>query len=432
MAIAENRISDNWDRRGPARAVVRVQKAVDLNLTVHTIMTVEELRAHGPELQALLARTVHANVPFLMHEWLTAWWQHFAMVSRLSSDALSAFAVRNAQGELVGFLPMMLTQRPSFGPVRTRALRFLGADPNISELRLAIVADDVASEVGRTVGRHLRSIEGWDWIQWEGLVRDSPFAAALESELGLEWGAERASFILRLPGTWEEFRRRQTRHVKKSIRHCYNSLQRDGLQAQLTIAETPESLRDALPTFFRLHKLRADAKGMVLHPDAFQTPASQSFLADMMTRLAEAGVGKIFLLSVGDQVVACRIAFRLPDCVYLYYSGFDPKWRDYAVMTTTVAEIIKYAINEGISTVHLSTGRDSSKTRWCPEETLFHEAFTVRATAFSRLALRLYKLARNGWAGDIVRPLKVFLGIVLADYGWGAAAVLSSSSPSYL
>jgi CelD/BcsL family acetyltransferase involved in cellulose biosynthesis len=200
----------------------------------------------------------------------------------------------------------------------------------------------------------------------------------------------------------------------------------------LTIAETPESVRAALPTFFRLHKLRADAKGMVPHPDTFQTPASQNFLADAMTSLAEAGVGKIFLLSVGDQVVACRIVFRLPDCVYLYYSGYDPKWRDYAVMTTTVAEIIKYAINEGISTVHLSTGRDSSKTRWCPEETLFHEAFTVRATAFSRLALRVYRLTRKAWAGETVRPLKVLLGVILADYSWGAAVALSSSSPCCL
>jgi CelD/BcsL family acetyltransferase involved in cellulose biosynthesis len=370
-------------------------------------MTIEGLRALGPELSTLLARTGHGNLPFLLHDWLIVWWRHFAIAGRLSSDALSAFVVRDKQGELVGFLPMMLTQRPSFGPVRTRALRFLGADPNISELRLAIVADDMASQVGRAVGRHLRSTDGWDWIQWTGLIRDSPFAAALESELGLEWGAELPTYVLRLHGTWEEFRRRQTRHVKKSIRHCYHSLERDGLQAELTIAETPESVQAALPTFFRLHKLRAQAKDMVPHPDTFEAPASRSFLAEVMTKLAGAGVGKIFMLLVGDQVVACRVVFRLPDCVYLYYSGYDPAWSKYSVMTTTVTEVIKYAFDEGISTVHLSTGRDSSKTRWCPEEILFHEAFAVRPTTSSRLALRVFKLLRKGRAGDIVRQLKV-------------------------
>jgi CelD/BcsL family acetyltransferase involved in cellulose biosynthesis len=366
-----------------------------LSLTVQKIKTTEELRALGPELRSLLARMSHGNLPFLLPDWLIVWWRHFAIAGRLASNELSAFVVRDEQGEMVGFLPMMLTERPAFGPVRTRSLRFLGADPNISELRLAIVADDKATQVGRAVARHLRSTEGWDWIQWTGLVRDSPFASALELELGLEWGTELPSYILHLSGNWEEFRRRQTRHVKKSITHCYRSLERDGLKAELTIAETPETVQAALPTFFRLHKLRADAKNMVPHSDTFNTPPSRSFLADVMTRLAAAGVGKIFMLSVGDQVVACRVVFRLPDCVYLYYSGFNPEWSKYSVMTTTVTEIIKYAIDEGISTVHLSTGRDSSKIRWCPEEILFHEAFAVRPTAFSRLALRAYKMGRR-------------------------------------
>jgi CelD/BcsL family acetyltransferase involved in cellulose biosynthesis len=375
-------------------------------------MTVEELRAIGPELDALRARTGHGNLPFLLHDWLVVWWRHFAHCGRLSTDSLSAFVVRDTGGELVGFLPMMLTQRPSFGPVRARTLRFLGADPNISELRPAIVADDVALAVGRAVGRHLRSTDGWDWIQWAGLVRDSPFATALESELGLEWGAELPTYVLRVHGPWEEFRRRQTRHVKKSIRHCYHSLERDGLQAVLTIAETPESVQAALPTFFRLHTLRAHAKDMVPHPDTFESPASRSFLTDVMTKLAGSGVGKIFMLSVEDQVVACRVVFRLPDCVYLYYSGYEPAWSKYSVMTTTVTEIIKYAIDEGISTVHLSTGRDSSKTRWCPEETLFWQAVTVRPTAFSRSALSAYGLARRIWIGGMLRHLKILVPLV--------------------
>jgi CelD/BcsL family acetyltransferase involved in cellulose biosynthesis len=370
-------------------------------------MTVEGLGAIGPELHALLARTGHGNLPFLQHEWLSEWWRHFAHSGRLSSDSLSAFVVRDTGGDLVGFLPMMLTQRPSFGPVRTRTLRFLGADPNISELRLAIVADDVALAVGHAVGRHLRSVEGWDWIHWTGLVRDSPFAKALESELALEWGTELPAYILQLPDTWEEFRRSQARNAKNSLRQCYNSLERDSLRAVLTVAETPDSVGEALQTFFRLHKLRAQLNNVAPHPDAFQTSLSRRFLADAMIKLSRVGVAKIFMLSVQDQVVACRIAFRLPDCLYLYYSGYDPAWSKYSVMTTTFAEIIKYAINQGISTVHLSTGRDRAKTRWRPEETLFYEAVTVRPTAFSRSALSAYRLARKLLIRGILRHLKV-------------------------
>ena len=102
--------------------------------------------------------------------------------------------------------------------------------------------------------------------------------------------------------------------------------------------------------------------------------------------------------------MASRVAFQLPECLYLYHSGYDPAWRKYAVATRIVADAIKYAMASGIPRVHLSMGMDESNTRWAPETPLFHRAVYVKPQLSSRVALGLYSWARTG-ALDRVRSV---------------------------
>ena len=95
---------------------------------------------------------------------------------------------------------------------------------------------------------------------------------------------------------------------------------------------------------------------------------------DVFQALAEMGIARVFSLKIAGQVVACRLGFQCGDSLYLYYSGFDPAWGKYSVMTTTVAEAVKYAIAAGLKTVNLSPGLDVSKTRWGPTELIYREA----------------------------------------------------------
>jgi len=62
----------------------------------------------------------------------------------------------------------------------------------------------------------------------------------------------------------------------------------------------------------------------------------------------------VFQLRIADAVVASRIGFVIGDGLYLYPSGFDPAWGRYSVMTTMMAEALRYAIASGLRTVNLS------------------------------------------------------------------------------
>ena len=101
---------------------------------------------------------------------------------------------------------------------------------------------------------------------------------------------------------------------------------------------------------------------------------------------AERGELRIFELEIGGAAVASRIAFLLGSDLYVYYTGYDPAWKTYSVMTVLVTEIIKWAFAHGVERINLSTGRDQSKMRWKPREVLFRDAVQVSPTVRARAA----------------------------------------------
>jgi CelD/BcsL family acetyltransferase involved in cellulose biosynthesis len=363
-------------------------------LDIRTITHLDALFELRPEWAALLERTQN-DLPFLLPEWTTTWWEAFRQNQPLILDSLRVKVVRDGAGTLLALVPFMLTERPRFGPLRVRTLGLLGADQFVSELRAPIVDPGRAREVARALAAHLHEDGEWDWIMWEGLDRGSAFAEALDETMGLRWGDAVTGNVLTLAPSWEEFRHGLKRNIRESLRRCYNSLKREGLTARLVVAETAPDVEKALATFFELHTARAEQTGTVKHPDRFAPGARRRFLERVCARLAERGVSRVLTLMVGDIPVASRVAFVLPGCLYLYYSGYDPAWSRYSVATTLVAEAIQYAIALGLPRVHLSMGVDVSKSRWGPAAPVHHRATCVRPRISSRAAHEIYSWARG-------------------------------------
>ena len=219
----------------------------------------------------------------------------------------------------------------------------------------------------RAVRDGLARVHDWDWIHWSGLSNE--FADALKGGSALRWESPLSYFVLDLPPSWEELRSRLKRNIRESLRHCYNSLKRDGHRSSFRCSKM-------LPVYGRLDRY------LVLHtmrkrPERYACgyscrPLRKSKLPEVYLaicdRLAARGAVRLFALKIGGQIVAMRLGFVVDDSLYLYYSGYDPTWARYGVMTTTVAEALKYAIARGFKTVNLSPGREISKVRWGPRQ----------------------------------------------------------------
>ncbi len=212
----------------------------------------------------------------------------------------------------------------------------------------------------------------------------------------MQWLAPLSDFVLDMAPSWEEFRRGLKRNIRESLRHCYNSLKRDGLDYELQVIDSAPEVRPNVERFVELHVMRANLAATVPHPNRFASRISRDFLYEVCERLSKSGALRLFRLNIDSHIVAMRIGIAVGDSLYLYYSGYDPAWARYAVMTTTVAEAIKYAIAHGFKTVNLSPTKEVSKTRWSPREVEFQSAYQQGARLRSRLARRAYVKARSG------------------------------------
>jgi CelD/BcsL family acetyltransferase involved in cellulose biosynthesis len=370
------------------------------SLTVDTVRTTEGLLGLRNEWMALEERA-QVQLPFRTFAWNAAWWNTLREDKLAVRDSLELRTVRDAfTGKLIGIAPLLLSTMPSRGPLRARELQFFGADPNITEVRGVVCAAADETEVLAALRRDLlQHAEAWDWIAWEGI-------SATEGEdppEGLHWRGETPNYMLRLGTSWNVLRSRASRNLKESLRKCYNSLKRDSLSYELRTASTWAEIEPELTLFFRLHAARATAQSQ--HADVFQAAKSRAFLREVAYSFAQRGQMRVFVLHVGQDKVAIRLGFALGGSLYLYYSGFDPAFSRYSVMTTCLAETIQYAIDQGFSWVDLSTGTDVSKTRWRPERVLYRSAEQVSPNLRSQMVHDGYGLARRAVEASRLGPV---------------------------
>jgi CelD/BcsL family acetyltransferase involved in cellulose biosynthesis len=359
-------------------------------LAVELVTTYADLLALAPEYERM-QRLSGNTLPFALHEWHCTWCRHFLCDDARVSAQPMIFVARDAAGSCAGIVPMIMTRRV-IGPVECRTLDLLGPDPGITEIRIALVEPGRERDVAQAVLRRLAADRGWDWVQWSGL--DGSFGQALAAAAELSWGAPTLDPVLDLPASWEQFRAGLKRNIRESLRHGYNSLKREGHAFELRVVEEPAAVAAALACFFDLHSARAQGSTGATHRDYFRSQPLREFLVDACVQLAQRNSVCIFQLWIGQAVVATRIGFVVGNSLYLYYSGFDPRWARFGVMTTTLAEAIKYSIGRGLSTVNLSPGSDPSKTRWGPRYVEFGSAVQVARSLKSRLAYALYRRAR--------------------------------------
>jgi CelD/BcsL family acetyltransferase involved in cellulose biosynthesis len=366
------------------------------SLTVEKVETLEAMQRLEREWRSLEVSS-RCGLPFLTWDWCVGWWKHLREDKLGIRDTLFVRALRGGAGDLVAVAPLMITRRPAVGPFCIRHLQFFGADPNITEVRGVLSSADRQAEAHRTLLEYLREISGeWDTLTLSGVPKEG---AMSELVTGLypnaEWTKETPDFVLTMAPTWDEFKGKLSRNIKESLRKCYNSLKRDGHEFSLEVATARSEVAVALDRFFFLHQARADLSGTITHRNVFDASMARRFLVDVCERFADRGALRIFSLKIGDRTAAMRIGFVLGDSLYLYYSGYHPDFAKYSVMTTAVAEAIKYAIEHRFVTVNLSTGNDVSKTRWSPDEFVFRQASIVSPSRRGELTHELYLRARK-------------------------------------
>jgi hypothetical protein len=179
--------------------------------------------------------------------------------------------MRTERGQLVAIAPLLVSRRPSIGPLCIRQLQFFGADPNITEVRGLLALPEWRSEAYRALLRHVRE----EYVHWDSLVLSGIPSDLEDADLAgfaeFEWTGQTRNYLLPLPESWATLRAALPRNIKESLRKCYNSLKRDGRKFRLDIVEHADDVAEALERFFQFHAARARLTDTVCHGDVFDT-----------------------------------------------------------------------------------------------------------------------------------------------------------------
>lgn len=363
-----------------------------MKLLIERLSGVEALADVTVEWESLDAQ-IFPRTPFTSPLWIGLWWHHLRRQRLMLRDEFFCHTVRDANSCLIAIVPLMMTLIPGFGPLRMRVVQFLGADPSITELRGVICRPEHQDKVIQALLPYFRQRHAeWDLFKWSGIRDDAWACNTLQSRDDFIADRELPDYVLELPDSWVKLRSCISANMRKNVRKAYEFLERDGYSFVFRAVERPKDVQATLDRFFTLHAARAGVTDMINHPNKFAQPRNRAFLTDYVHRMAERGHLRIFELEIGGTVIASRLAFVFGRELYLYFSGYDPSWRKYSVMTLLVTEIIKWAIEHGLQHINLSTGKDQSKQRWKPSEIVFRDAVLISPSARGRCVFLIHEV----------------------------------------
>lgn len=154
---------------------------------------------------------------------------------------------------------------------------------------------------------------------------------------------------LNLPTTWTDY----LKYLKSKHRHELRRKMRRAAGIELHTASV-----DHLDVFLEL-MARSD-----IEKKKFLTPEIQMFIKGIVTSFAHENWLHMRYACLGKTPVAALLSFKKADRIYLYNSGYDPRYMDLSPGIVSIALDIKHAIQDGSTYYDFLRGKEIYKLRF--------------------------------------------------------------------
>ena len=308
------------------------------------LTSARELRELEPEWWALWEAS--GATPFQSPAWMIAWWTH------LGEGELHVITVRDG-GELVAVVPL-------FAPARRggRALSMIGASSTDYHdlLASARFADAARRELASWLGHQT----WWERLEVAALRDDAHLLrVAGDSELDATIAADELCPVLALPDRVDAFWEGLSRRFRKNLRRARRTLEASA-SCELRAARADE-IETVVDSFFRLHALRWNTKGL---PGMVADDADRAFLRQATSQLHCRNGLRLYALWCDGAVIGVLHALRDRRNLYCYLTGFDPSFAAFSPGSLVFGGAIEDAIASGCREVHFLRGGEAYKYRW--------------------------------------------------------------------
>jgi len=127
------------------------------------------------------------------------------------------------------------------------------------------------------------------------------------------------SLEMDLPDDWNDYLNMLDGKQRHEIRRKLRRLHKEAEVKFLALEEAGE-IAEQLDAFLKMFRESRQDKA------AFMNPQMESFFRSMIQALSEEGVLRLFILRLNDTSAAAALCFDYRDTVYLYNSGYDPRY----------------------------------------------------------------------------------------------------------
>ena len=332
----------------------------------------------------LLTRSA-SDVVFMTWQWQALWWKHFGEVQGCS---LHLLAVRREGGALIGIAPLFVTSEPlpplrgySRGVPRSegegaplRSVRIVGGI-DIADYLDIIAAPESLTEVWSAALDYICSIrDEWDVIDIHSLPAKSPSRdviceTAEQHGLFCEVLREDVCPVLELPPDWNTYlmglRKKDRHELRRKVRKLEG---RDDSRWYLVNPTDVAALEKAMHIFIDLHRKSGEDKAR------FMGERMARFFDALVHDLASTGWLDIAILDMDGQSAAAYCSFNYKKRIYLYNSGYEPKWASYSAGIALLAYRIHKAILQGMEVFDFLRGDEPYKYDFGAKDTYIYRA----------------------------------------------------------
>lgn len=265
---------------------------------------------------------------FVLPAWLEVWWQSFQHQARL-------YLVAVRQGErIIGIAPLQL---------KDKTATFLG-DVSVCDYMDFVVAP---GEEGNFFAVLLEDLKNKNINSLElGHVRPESAVLSYLVDVAKVHGYETScyqeavSLELDLPSSWEEYLELLTAKQRHELRRKLRRLEEMGT-VSYRVVDNKGAVDGLMDVFLKLFTESREDKA------AFLTPERESFFRAIAGAMAEAGLVRFGILEVDAVPAAVVMCFDYRDTLYLYNSGYDPRYSFLSVGLLSKAMYIRDSIQRG-------------------------------------------------------------------------------------
>ncbi|KUK93059.1 MAG: Uncharacterized protein XE06_1093 [Anaerolineaceae bacterium 46_22] len=187
------------------------------------------------------------------------------------------------------------------------------------------------------------------------------------------------SLELDLPASWDDYLASLSGKQRHEVRRKIRRLKEAGSIKYSTVSESND-VKHLINTFFWMFTESREDK------ERFLTTNRESFFRSMASKMAEQGVLQIGLLELNEKPVSIILTFDYQNKIYLYNSGYDPKYRHLSVGLLSKIFCIKESIEKNKTTFDFLKGNETYKYRLGAKEVpLYHFQITIPKNINSKI-----------------------------------------------